>query len=141
MFARSQVAFALQKVHSCGLAHCDIKPENIMMLEDSSIKLCDFGSAVAIDPSTGRVAAMPSEITDLEDQFASDVDHANSKPSLADLTPYSLRKVTQVSAPTPKHLQLVIIQYSITELFQKRLHECRVGSGFGGTWWAAAEQI
>lgn len=60
----------MQKVHEAGLAHCDIKPENIMLLDDLSIKLCDFGAAVAIHPNTGRVAAMPAEIINMEQQFA-----------------------------------------------------------------------
>jgi serine/threonine protein kinase len=92
----------VQKVHSCGLAHCDIKPENILVVEDGSIKLCDFGAAVAIDSSTGQVAAMPAEIIDFEDQFAHGMDQDRSKPSLAELTPYSLRQVTQVLPPAFK---------------------------------------
>lgn len=101
---------AVQNVHARGLAHCDIKPENIMLMEDGSVKLCDFGAAVAIDPTTGRVAAMPAEICNLETQIApllstarrQDSDFSRSttsaaeRPSMAAMTPYSLRKVTQV---------------------------------------------
>ena len=100
----------MQKVHSCGLAHCDIKPENIMLTSDGVVKLCDFGAAVAIDPTTGRVAAMPTEITSLEAQIAipicGDVDDPQSAPSMVAMTPYSLRKVTQVH----------ICQYSASEV-------------------------
>jgi serine/threonine protein kinase len=88
----------LQTVHACGLAHCDIKPENIMLMDDGTVKLCDFGAAVAIDPTTGRVAAMPAEITSLELQIASaaaDAEASPARPSMAAMTPYSLRKVTQ----------------------------------------------
>lgn len=60
----------MQKVHEAGLAHCDIKPENVMLMDDLAIKLCDFGAAVAIHPNTGRVAAMPTEIINMEQQFA-----------------------------------------------------------------------
>jgi serine/threonine protein kinase len=88
----------LQTVHSCGLAHCDVKPENIMLMPDGAIKLCDFGAAVAIDPRTGRVAAMPAEINNLELQvsFSMSEDSDSHVPEEAELTPYSLRKVTQV---------------------------------------------
>lgn len=66
-----------------------------MMMEDGALKLCDFGAAVAIDPATGRVAAMPAEICDLENQFAEQLG-GPAPPSMAAMTPYSLRKVTQV---------------------------------------------
>jgi serine/threonine protein kinase len=101
------VSFRLQAVHACGLAHCDIKPENIMLSKDGAPKLCDFGASVAIDQHTGKVAAMPPEISELEQQMdqltppgmhtsvsiaSSDRDRATP----AALSPYSLRKVTQV---------------------------------------------
>ena len=42
-----QIACAIKSVHDEGFAHCDIKPENIMLLSHSSIKpslkLIDFG--------------------------------------------------------------------------------------------------
>ena len=93
-------------MHSCGLAHCDIKPENIMLMADGTVKLSDFGAAVAIDPTTGRVAAMPAEIASLEAQLSiaaanedsdrTDADNdAGNMASMAAMTPYSLRKVTQ----------------------------------------------
>jgi serine/threonine protein kinase len=42
-----QVLVALQYVHSLGLIHSDVKPENILMWshQDAKVKLIDFGSA------------------------------------------------------------------------------------------------
>jgi serine/threonine-protein kinase len=40
-----QVASALALVHSKGMIHRDLKPGNIMVLEDGSVKLLDFGIA------------------------------------------------------------------------------------------------
>ncbi len=43
-FAR-QIAKALQHAHSRGIVHRDIKPHNIMLLRDGTIKVADFGIA------------------------------------------------------------------------------------------------
>ncbi len=40
-----EIAGALQVVHSKGLLHRDISPENIMVLNDGTIKLIDFGAS------------------------------------------------------------------------------------------------
>lgn len=46
------VSKALSLVHTNGLIHRDLKPGNIMVLEDGSVKLLDFGIARARDEST-----------------------------------------------------------------------------------------
>ena len=40
-----QILRALQHAHEKGVVHRDIKPQNIMMLEDGTIKVADFGIA------------------------------------------------------------------------------------------------
>jgi serine/threonine protein kinase/Flp pilus assembly protein TadD len=47
-----EVARALELVHQNGLIHRDLKPGNVMVLEDASVKLLDFGIARARDEST-----------------------------------------------------------------------------------------
>ena len=41
----NQILRALQHAHSKGIVHRDIKPQNIMMLQDGTIKVMDFGIA------------------------------------------------------------------------------------------------
>ena len=41
----SQILRALQHAHDKGIIHRDVKPQNIMLLEDGTIKVTDFGIA------------------------------------------------------------------------------------------------
>jgi serine/threonine protein kinase len=41
-----QVAYALLHLHSHGVIHGDVKPENILITEDGEVKLIDFGIAL-----------------------------------------------------------------------------------------------
>jgi len=40
-----QVGKALDHAHRCGIVHADVKPGNVMILNDGSVKLFDFGVA------------------------------------------------------------------------------------------------
>ncbi|MFI3227048.1 MAG: Stk1 family PASTA domain-containing Ser/Thr kinase [Clostridia bacterium] len=45
LFFSSQIAEALEHAHSRGIIHQDIKPQNIMLLRDGTLKVADFGIA------------------------------------------------------------------------------------------------
>jgi len=51
----SQIAKALEHAHNRGIIHRDIKPHNIMILKDGSVKVADFGIA--------RVSSAQSTLT------------------------------------------------------------------------------
>ena len=52
-----QIARALSHAHSKGIVHRDIKPQNILLLEDGTIKVADFG-----------IADLQSEVPDVENE-------------------------------------------------------------------------
>jgi len=54
LYYTKQILEALIHTHERGVVHCDIKPQNIMLLPDGSIKLTDFGIARIIDSDENK---------------------------------------------------------------------------------------
>lgn len=50
-FAR-QVLSAVEHIHYKGIAHCDLKLENMLLTETDDIKIIDFGSALRVSEAT-----------------------------------------------------------------------------------------
>jgi tRNA A-37 threonylcarbamoyl transferase component Bud32 len=50
-----QAAQGLRAAHAQGIIHRDVKPQNLVLLEDGTVKVVDFGLAVGDDSGAGRV--------------------------------------------------------------------------------------
>ena len=58
LYYTEQILRALIHTHSKNIVHCDIKPQNIMILPDGRLKLADFGIARIIDSKHNRESDM-----------------------------------------------------------------------------------
>jgi hypothetical protein len=77
-----QVAGALASAHDAGIVHRDVKPGNVLMTEDGTAKLTDFGISRAVGDGTitatgvlaGTPAYLPPEVVEGQDaDFRGDV--------------------------------------------------------------------
>ncbi|HCE44877.1 MAG TPA: hypothetical protein DET40_15155 [Lentisphaeria bacterium] len=63
LYIINQIAYALDYVHQCGVLHRDIKPENVLITDNLTVKLSDFGICKVSDSGitmTGDVMGSPA---------------------------------------------------------------------------------
>ena len=101
----SQMAQALQVIHSVGVLHRDLKPANVMLREDDTVALIDFGLAKEMTlmdalTDTGEVFGTPYYMSP-EQGHASAVDERGDLYSLGVILYEMLTKEKPYTASTP----------------------------------------
>ncbi|KAM3132574.1 hypothetical protein pb186bvf_015387 [Paramecium bursaria] len=83
-FYTAEIVSILEVLHTNGIAHRDVKPENIMVSSDLHIKMIDFGTATFFDQSQlpQSVIERLQELKDLsrkDDRFKDEIDEYQQK--------------------------------------------------------------
>jgi len=62
MLVFRMVATGLNAMHQCGLVHCDIKPNNILLSKAGAIRIIDLGQSCRIGTTKRRIQGTPDYI-------------------------------------------------------------------------------
>ena len=137
----AQTADALDHAHAQGVVHRDIKPANLMITDDGSVKIADFGLAKSQSGSettsnitaTGSVLGTPYYMSPEQARGEDDLDGRSDLFSLGCVTYECLTGRKPFRGKSVIDVLLTIVNGEPAELDcdELELHADRVGSGQG----------
>ncbi|ERF74512.1 hypothetical protein EPUS_03950 [Endocarpon pusillum Z07020] len=111
-----ELSKALKGLHDAGIMHRDIKAANVLIHEEGSLQLCDFGVATVLDKKTdkrrtfiGTLHWMPPELWDKDPEYS---DEVTTRPSFSDVLAHEYLANTEETHPTRILSELVKVYYS-----------------------------
>lgn len=131
-----QIAKALSHAHERGIIHRDIKPQNIMLLKDGTIKVADFGIAALEDQGEDSTEAIGSiHYIAPEQAYGEDPDARSDIYSLgivmyemlAGKKPYTGKSIAEIAVkhmsiePTPIHELRDDVPERLEEIIRKAM--------------------
>ncbi len=73
-----QIAEGIEAAHERGIAHCDLKPQNIMVTPRGTVKILDFGVARALSPASPTDVVDPTEAPTLPEMNLGNASHTGT---------------------------------------------------------------
>lgn len=68
-----EVIGALVHAHNNGLAHCDLRPHNILISSDETAVVCDWAFATKLGPTSRMLGALPYRAPEVQPTFMPDL--------------------------------------------------------------------
>ncbi len=137
------ILVGLKYIHSAGVLHRDIKPANVLINEDCTIRICDFGLARSTVGVEGpSISLMKQSFYQDDDGMEADSEESKSKSSSA-FSPTSTEAMSDIPAGLSKEEEEVRRKKirRAQELREKRKMLKRQLTGHVSTRWYRAPEI
>ncbi|MGA2598616.1 MAG: TonB family protein [Bryobacteraceae bacterium] len=122
-----QVAAGLDHAHKNGVVHRDVKPANVMVLPDGSVKILDFGIALVTQTSAARITPKGSLLGTFP-YMAPEQFYGSASDALSDIFAYGVTSYKFLTGKHPFHaLEMAKLMHNIMNMSPEPLRNCIPG--------------